>query len=80
MKVTENNFIHELKCKNEEALDYIYSTIQEVFKKLISSIILYANFSKLGAIAPTVLGFLKYCFIKLVNYILISKVVLLVIF
>ncbi|KAJ52397.1 hypothetical protein BD780_001168 [Clostridium tetanomorphum] len=25
MKVTENNFIHELKCKNEEALDYIYS-------------------------------------------------------
>ncbi|WP_027622950.1 sigma-70 family RNA polymerase sigma factor [Clostridium lundense] len=39
MKVTENNFIHELKCKNEKALDYIYSKYVNLVYKVVLNVL-----------------------------------------
>ncbi|MHC6178862.1 sigma-70 family RNA polymerase sigma factor [Clostridium sp. JNZ X4-2] len=35
MKVDENNFIDELKCKNQEALNYIYSKYLNLVYKIV---------------------------------------------
>ncbi|WP_315120798.1 sigma-70 family RNA polymerase sigma factor [uncultured Clostridium sp.] len=39
MKVTENNFIDELKCKNELALDYIYSKYVNLVYKVVLDVL-----------------------------------------
>lgn len=39
MKVDENNFIDELKCRNETALDYIYSKYLNLVYKVVIDIL-----------------------------------------